>query len=82
MQVDTIAAWQVEEGDHITLGSETVWKVVTADDCTFVLRDEDGEDHDDNPVSFDPDDYIELVVSFEDESISDLLDTDALIDVE
>jgi hypothetical protein len=72
MQTETISAWQLEKGDYITLGSETVWQVVEATDSpadvTVVLKDEDGELHDDNPLSFVPWDSITLVTSFEDDA--------------
>lgn len=71
MQTETISAWQVEADDYITLGSETVWQVAEVSDdpdaVVLVLKDLDGELHDDNPLEFVPWDTITLVTSFEED---------------
>ena len=73
MQTDTIAAWQVEEGDYITLGSETVWQVAEVNDTTtgvdLILTDEDGETDRKNPVSFVAYESVQLVTNFDDEEV-------------
>ena len=67
MLTDTMQAWQIEPGDWILLGSDTAWEVlVRNDDDSLVLRDEDGETHEDNPVSFDPDETITYVTRWDD----------------
>jgi hypothetical protein len=71
MQTDIVDAWQVGNGDIITLGSEYTWEVVSTEDSgpsiTFVLRDEDGEVDWENPTSFLAYDPITIVTSLEDD---------------
>ena len=47
MHIDYIMAWTIEEGDLITLGDDTVFKVFKKDDdgemVILTLEDEDGE---------------------------------------
>lgn len=67
MKTDTIAAWQVEEGDLITLGSDAVFEVVDIDEndgIQLMLKDDDGECE---CFMFTADDDIQLVVSLDDD---------------
>ena len=68
MKTDNIAAWQVEEGDLITLGSDDTFFVKAVEDgergITLTLLDDDG---DTDTFSFTADDDISLVVSLEDD---------------
>lgn len=61
-------AWQVEEGDVITLGGDvafTVWQYLdTGAGVSMILRDDDGEASE--PFYFTPFDPIQLVVSLDD----------------
>ena len=77
METDVIKAWQVEEGDWITLGSETPWKVaIVNEDDSWVLMDEDGEHHEDNPVSLHPDEDVSLVVKWDEDFTFEEVDPD------
>ena len=47
MYIDYVMAWTIEEGDMITLGDDTVFKVFKKEDegdmVILTLEDEDGE---------------------------------------
>lgn len=68
MLTDTVAAWQVERGDLITLGSDSTFDVVETDDngtgvALTLLNDYDECE----TFYFTPDDDITLVVSLDDD---------------
>lgn len=74
MQTDVVKAWQIDEGDLITLGGEATFTVDRVDDhgnsVTFHLKDDDGEW---GETGFLPDEDVTLVVSLEDdEDIPDI----------
>lgn len=70
MITDTIQAWQLEEGDYFTLGSNTVFRVAyftdEGDHLSVVVEHEDGEIDRFNPLSFTAGENITIVTSFED----------------
>lgn len=68
MQTDTVAAWQVEKGDLITLGSDTTFEVKEVDDdgldgVSFTLADDEGLCE---TFYFTADEDITIVVSLDD----------------
>lgn len=66
MQTDTIQAYQVEVGDLIRLGGDTVFEVVDFDDyegIELTLKNDDGEKE---TFAFRAFEDIELVVSLDD----------------
>lgn len=80
MQTMPVPAHTIEEGDVITLGGESVFRVAYANDETtsvsFVLEDEDGEIDRENPVSFTAFENVNLVYSLDEETDLSWLDTD------
>ena len=68
MQTDIIDAWQVEEGDLITLGSDTAFEVKEKRDTGAGIDLNLCDEWDDCQVfSFTPDDPIQLVISLDDQ---------------
>jgi len=78
MQTDEIYAWQLDEGDYITLGSDEAYRVEefedTGDGINLTLSNDDG---DLETFSFTPDDEIHLVVKWDEDNLETLLEDPA-----
>ena len=78
MQTDTIDAWQVEEGDYITLGGEAAFRVAQKDDTgesiRLVLKDDDEWSEDE--FVFLPDDQLTIITRWDDPDEEDEEDND------